>query len=86
MAVRVLRAKGLMAADKGGKSDPYVVVQSTNGAKAKTSVKKSTLSPEWDETLEINVYDAQAPIFFELWDHDTVGSMLCLPFSPHEPR
>ena len=35
VAVRVLRAKGLMAADKGGKSDPYVVMQSTNGAKAK---------------------------------------------------
>ena len=45
VAVRVMRAKGLVAADrakkgKAGTSDPYVVVQSTNGAKGKTSVKR----------------------------------------------
>ena len=45
VAVRVMRAKSLVAADrakkgKAGASDPYVVVQSTNGAKGKTSVKR----------------------------------------------
>jgi len=38
VAVRVLRAHGLVAADSGGMSDPYVVVQCTSGAKGKTSV------------------------------------------------
>ena len=37
--VRVLRAHGLMAADRKGTSDPYVVIQCTSGAKGKTSVK-----------------------------------------------
>ena len=62
-----MRAKGLLAADRAkkgmsGTSDPYVVVHSTNGARAKTSVKKATINPEWDETLEINVYDAAVPL------------------------
>ena len=62
-----MRAKGLVAADRAkkgvaGTSDPYVVVNSTNGARAKTSVKKATINPEWDETLEINVYDAAVPL------------------------
>ena len=67
VAVRVVRAKGLLAADRAkkgmsGTSDPYVVVHSTNGARAKTSVKQATINPEWDETLEINVYDAAVPL------------------------
>ena len=73
-----MRAKGLLAADRAkkgmsGTSDPYVVVHSTNGARAKTSVKQATINPEWDETLEINVYDAEVPLLLELWDHDLVG-------------
>jgi hypothetical protein len=72
VSVRVVRATGLLAADRGGTSDPYVVVQSAGGKKAKTSVKKRTLDPEWDETLELSVYDASAPLSFAVWDHDKV--------------
>ena len=72
--VRVVRATGLLAADKGGTSDPYVVVQSAGGKKAKTSVKKKTLEPEWDETLELSVLDAAAPLSFAVWDHDKACS------------
>ena len=49
-------------------------------------VKRATLDPEWDETLELSVYDkdildadeaeerrCQALLSLELWDHDTVG-------------
>ena len=72
--VRVVRATGLLAADKGGTSDPYVVVQSAGGKKAKTSVKKKTLEPEWDETLELSVLDAAAPLSFAVWDHDQIGT------------
>ena len=74
VTVRVLRATGLVAADKGGTSDPYVVVQTAGGKKTKTSVKKKTLDPEWDETLELSVLDAAAPLSFTVWDHDKVGT------------
>ena len=73
ITVRVLRATDLVAADKGGKSDPYMVVQAAGGKKAKTTVKKGTINPVWDETLELSVPDENAPIEFELWDHDKIG-------------
>ena len=73
VTVRVLRATGLVAADKGGTSDPYVVVQSGSGKKEKTSVKKGTVNPIWDETLELSVFDVAAPLSFEVWDHDKIG-------------
>ena len=50
VAVRVLRAHGLMAADRrgpnsNGTSDPYVVVQCTSGAKGKTTVRSLVSTP-----------------------------------------
>ena len=72
VTVRVVRATGLLAGDKGGTSDPYVVVQSAGGNKAKTSVKKTMLDPEWEETLELSVLDAAAALTFVVWDHDKV--------------
>jgi len=71
--VRVLRGSHLRAADRGGKSDPYCVLQSAGGQKVKTSVKKGTLHPEWDESLELSVSDSSALIFLEVWDHDMIG-------------
>ena len=72
VTVRVVRATGLLAGDKNGSSDPYVVVHSAGGKQAKTSVKKKTLDPEWDETLELSVLDAAAALTFVVWDHDKV--------------
>ena len=71
--VRVLRGSHLRAADRHGKSDPYCVLQSAGGQTAKTSVKKGTLHPEWDESLELSVSDSSALIFLEVWDHDVIG-------------
>ena len=31
------------------------------------------MNPEWDETLQLNIYDDKVPLLFELWDHDQVG-------------
>ena len=73
VTVRVLRATSLIAGDKGGVSDPYVVVQSASGKKEKTSVKRGTVNPVWDETLELSVFDVAAPLSFEVWDHDKIG-------------
>ena len=52
----------------------YVCVQvSCGGAKAKTSVKKATLNPVFNETLQLNVEDVAEPIGVEVKDHDVVG-------------
>ena len=72
ISVHVVRAKDLLAADKNGKSDPYVLVQSAGGKKAKTSVKKQTLEPEWDETLDLTVADLAAPLSLTVMDYDKV--------------
>ena len=63
--VRVLRATDLVAADLSGKSDPYVKLKAS-GKKAKTSVVKATLNPEWNETLELRVDDLSQPISLEV--------------------
>lgn len=63
--VRVLRATDLVAADLSGKSDPYVKLKAS-GKKAKTSVAKATLNPEWNETLELRVDDLSQPISLEV--------------------
>ena len=73
ITVRVLRATDLLAADKGAKSDPYVVVKAAGGKKAKSSAKKGTVNPVWDETLKLSVSNANAPIQLQVWDHDKVG-------------
>ena len=73
VSVRVVRATGLMAADKSGTSDPYVKMNSAFGKKAKTSVLKKTLDPEWDETLELIVPNLSAPISFTVFDWDKAG-------------
>ena len=78
VSVRVVRATGLLAADKSGKSDPYVKVQTPGGTKAKTSVIKKTVNPEWDETVELIVPDLAPPISFTVFDHDKV----CTPLEP----
>ena len=71
--VRVLRGSNLRAADRGGKSDPYVVVQVAGGKQAKTSVQKGTVNPVWDETLELSVPNAAEPLALSVWDHDKIG-------------
>lgn len=80
VSVRVVRATGLLAADSGGTSDPYVLValptRYDGGNSSRTSAKKKTLNPEWGETLEtLHVYDApdRCMISFSVWDHDNIG-------------
>ena len=51
LQIEILRTKDLIAADAGGTSDPYVRVHVGDeiGDAVKTSVKKKTLAPEWNE-------------------------------------
>ena len=49
--VNLIRACNLVAGDKNGKSDPYVILQSSEDKKKKfkSKIKKKTLDPIWNE-------------------------------------
>ena len=72
VSVHVVRATGLLAADKSGTSDPYIKLHSEGGKKAKTSVINKTVNPEWDETLDLTVHDLAAPLSVTVFDYDKV--------------
>ena len=78
LQIEILRAKDLIAADAGGTSDPYVRVHVGDeiGDAVKTSVKKKTLAPEWNERLSIKVRSDQRRdyVTFECFDYDAMSS------------
>jgi Ca2+-dependent lipid-binding protein len=52
--VVVLEAKGLLAADLNGTSDPFVQLRIQNrGKPVRTSTKMKTLAPVWREEFEL---------------------------------
>jgi len=75
LRVDVVDAKGLRAADRSGKSDPYVVF-TLNGAKVfKSETKKKTLTPVWNESFEVMIPSRVSAQFdFEISDWDRVGT------------
>ncbi|URD87606.1 ADP-ribosylation factor GTPase-activating protein [Musa troglodytarum] len=69
LRVRVLRGVNLASRDAGG-SDAYVVLR-MGDQKLKTSVKKNSLNPEWNEDLTLCVTDPIQPLKLEVYDKDT---------------
>lgn len=57
LTVRVYRAQGLAAADLGGKSDPFCVLELVN-ARLQTQTEYKTLTPSWQKifTLWVPLY------------------------------
>ena len=77
LRVRLHRAKGLRAADRNGKSDPYVVAHLA-GSKLKQRSKtvRKTLEPVWDEVLEFDctLTDLLAQqLVFKVYDWDRLS-------------
>lgn len=78
LEISVLRAKDLIAADRGGTSDPYVRVHigNTAGVSKRTKVIKKTLNPEWCQTFNfyISAENRRERVTLECFDYDMVGA------------
>ncbi|CAL8260076.1 unnamed protein product [Merluccius merluccius] len=79
LTVVILEARNLRSMDIGGTSDPYVKIQlaldKRKWKKKKTSIKKKTLNPYYNETFTFDVpfdHIQRVDLVISVWDHDAV--------------
>lgn len=56
LTVKVYRAQGLAAADLGGKSDPFCVLELVN-SRLQTQTEYKTLTPSWQKIFTLLVHN-----------------------------
>jgi len=75
LQVRVIEAKGLLAADYNlvskKSSDPYCLLRVGHGLQVRTCTVSATLEPRWDVTTEFRVSRVDSSLHLEVWDEDT---------------
>ncbi|XP_012229752.1 multiple C2 and transmembrane domain-containing protein isoform X3 [Linepithema humile] len=69
LTVKVYRAQGLAAADLGGKSDPFCVLELVN-SRLQTQTEYKTLAPNWQKIFTFNVKDINAVLEVTVYDED----------------
>ena len=69
LTVKVYRATGLAAADLGGKSDPFCVLELGN-ARLQTQTEYKTLQPCWQKIFTFNVKDINNVLDVTVFDED----------------
>ena len=69
LEVKIFSAKGLMAADIGGKSDPYMVLELEN-LRRQTHIEYKTVSPVWNRVLVMNIKDIHSVLHVTVYDDD----------------
>jgi hypothetical protein len=75
LSIFVSHAVGLRAADRGGTSDPYVVLR-TAGQEARSKVIKKNLDPVWNDTLQLEGEFSDflnTGLLLAVYDSDIVG-------------
>ncbi|KAK2158561.1 hypothetical protein LSH36_167g03038 [Paralvinella palmiformis] len=77
LEMHVIRARNLVAKDSNGFSDPYVVVLINEERKYKSSVKKKTLDPFWNEQVTLPLLGPDDSLKVTVWDKD---SFFCKDF------
>ncbi|XP_036332548.1 multiple C2 and transmembrane domain-containing protein [Rhagoletis pomonella] len=69
LTVKVFGATGLAAADIGGKSDPFCVLELGN-ARLQTQTEYKTLTPTWNKIFTFNVKDITQVLEITVYDED----------------
>ena len=76
LVLKIERGADLVARDRGGSSDPYIVAR-LGGAKFTTRTCRRTLNPEWEETMEFPGYLSDlvaSPLELRVYDADKFSS------------
>lgn len=69
LQVNINQGKDLIAADFGGKSDPYVIVTAAD-RQYTTKVHEKTLNPVWKESTSFSFLSKIDKLRFEVYDKD----------------
>lgn len=74
LSLKLVSASHLMAADRNGKSDPFVEVYVNEYKTFKTHIIKKTLDPVWNETVNLKILSMiKSKIMLKLLDWDRAG-------------
>eukprot|EP01120_Amphizonella_sp_Union-15-10_P009501 TRINITY_DN360_c0_g1_i1.p1 TRINITY_DN360_c0_g1~~TRINITY_DN360_c0_g1_i1.p1 ORF type:complete len:615 (+),score=159.05 TRINITY_DN360_c0_g1_i1:50-1894(+) len=79
ITLEIIEAKGLLAADSNGKSDPYVKILDRTGLHLdgkpylKTKTIKKTLSPVWNATFKISINHKLSSLKLLVYDYDVLS-------------
>ena len=69
LEIKIFSAKGLMAADLGGKSDPYAILELDN-LRRQTHIEYKTVAPVWNRVLIMNIKDIHSVLHVTVYDDD----------------
>ena len=69
--VSLLCGRELIAMDRGGTSDPYVLIKQHNSETAlyKSQEKKKTVNPVWNDQANVCVENPLTPLVYEVEQH-----------------
>jgi len=69
LEIKVFCAKGLYAADLGGKSDPFAVFELDN-SRRRTQTEYKTVCPTWHRVIELPIRDIHSVLYITIYDED----------------